>query len=107
MDNPTSKIVLVLILAIALAYIAQRFVRGFFLRLVIRLLLIFLLGAAIYSLFITQKGSLPSESFEKTIQPYLPSPAPINKAKEQIKKLEEGQKKQKELIDSLQDHERQ
>lgn len=101
------KIVSVLILVIVLAYIVQHFVTGFLIRLIIRLLIIFLLGTVIYGLFITQKDRLKSESFEKTVEPYLPSPSLINKAKEQVKKLEEGQKKEEELIDSLDSSEKQ
>ncbi|MEK6577193.1 MAG: FeoB-associated Cys-rich membrane protein [Nitrospirota bacterium] len=92
-DYPALKIVLALISLTVLVFFVQRFVAGPFIRIFIGLLLISILGAVIYSLIIEKKeGPLPG-SFERAVEPYLPSPAPINRAKEQVKKLEDSQKK--------------
>lgn len=100
-SHPLSKIIFVLILLIILTSFALHFLGGFFLRLIIKLLIIALLGTMIYSLYITKKWSLPT--IEKTIEPYIPGPAPINRAKENVKKFEESQKKKEETLDSLKD----
>lgn len=105
-DYPTLKIGLALISFAVLVFFVQRFVAGLLLRIFIGLLLVSILGAVIYSLFIEKKEMPSPGSFERTVEPYLPSPAPINRAKEQVKKLEENEKKLGELIDSLQDPER-
>lgn len=97
------KIIFVLILLIVSAYIAQRVMEGLLLRFIIRLLIISLLGATIYAIFTTQKERLAPGSLEKTVEPYLPSPAPINRTIENVKKFEEGQKKKEEMLDSLKD----
>lgn len=104
-DYPALKIVLALISLVVLVFFVQRFVACRLLRIFIGLLLISILGAVIYSLFIEKKeDSLPG-SFERTIEPYLPSPAPINRAREQVKKFEDSQKKQGEMIDGLEEQE--
>ncbi|MBI5745780.1 MAG: hypothetical protein HZA13_02120 [Nitrospirae bacterium] len=104
-DYPALKIVLALISFVVLVFLVQRFVAGRILRIFIGLLLISILGAVIYSLFIEKKEGPSPGSFERAVEPYLPSPAPINRAREQVKKLEDSQKKQGEMIDSVQDSE--
>ncbi len=104
-DYPALKIVLALISFVVLVFFVQRFVAGRILRIFIGLLLISILGAVIYSLFIEKKEDSSPGSFERTVEPYLPSPAPINRAKEQVKKLEDSQKKQGEMIDKLEEQE--
>lgn len=103
---PLSRVVLILVLLIVIISFARRFFEGSFPRILMTLLVILLLGTMIYSIFAAWKGGPTSGSFDTAVEPYLPSPTPINRAKEEVKKLEEGQKKQEDLIDSLQDPER-
>lgn len=100
---PTAKIALILLLLTVIAFIAHSFFGVLLPRMFMMLLVILLLGTMIYSIYVIGKEGSASWSFDKAAEPYLPSPAPINKAKEVEKKLEEGQKKQEELINSLQD----
>ena len=106
-NQTASKVALLLVLLIAIISLAGRFFGYLFPRILLRLLVILFLGAMIYSISVVWKGGSASRFFDKTVEPYLPSPAPINRAKEQVKKLEESQKKQEEMIDSLKDSERQ
>lgn len=104
-DYPALKIFLALISLVVLVFFVQRFVAGLFIRIIIGLVVLSILGAVIYSLFIEKKEGPSPGSFERTVEPYLPSPAPINRAREQVKKLEDSQKKQGEMIEKLQEQE--
>ncbi len=102
---PASKVVIIIFLLIVIVCLARRFFGYLFPQILIKLLVVLLLGTIIYSIFLVWNGGPTSVSFDAAVEPYLPSPAPINKANEAVKKLEESQKRQEDLIDKLQDSE--
>ena len=104
-NHPASKAIIIIFLLIVMLFLARRFFGYLFPQILIKLLVVLLLGTIIYSIVLAWKTGPTSVSFDADVEPYLPSPTPINRAKEAVKKLEESQKKQEELIDKLQDSE--
>ncbi len=66
-----------------------------------KLLFVGFLGAAIYSVLAIQKKPVTPAAFQKAAESFLPTPLPINQAKEAVSKMEEAQKKQEAAIESL------
>lgn len=100
-DHPLSKYIIGFIaLSIVMLFVQHKTDR-FLLKMVMKLLFVGFLGAAIYSVLVMQGNPITPAALQKAAEPYLPTPAPINAAKEAVSKMEEAQKKQKTEIDSL------
>lgn len=103
-DNPLSKYMIAFIaLSILMLYIQSRS-QNILVRLAMKLLFVVCLGAAIYSVILSQQPGL-STAVDKGVEPSLttliPDLAQINKAKEAVQKMESAQKRQEDTINEL------
>ncbi len=109
-DHPLSKYILAFIgLAIFMLYVHWK-TKSFLLRLAVKLLFVGLLGAAIYSVLLTQKGFAPPLPVPKmlnqklvpqNLMPMVPNLASIEKAKKAVDQVEAAQKREEAVIESL------
>lgn len=100
-DHPLSKYVVGFVaLSIAMLYV-QRKTDSFLLRLAMKLLFVGFLCAAIYSVLAAREKPATPAAFQKAAESFLPTPLPINQAKEAVGKMEEAQKKQAAAVESL------
>ena len=100
-NHPLSKYMLAFIaLSIVMLYVQHK-TDSFLLKLVTKLLFVGCLGAAIYSVLVAQDKPITPAALQKAAEPYLPTPAPMMKAREAVNKMEEAQKKQEAEIDAL------
>ncbi len=100
-DHPLSKYIIVfIILSIGMLYIQYK-TESFLLRLATKFLFVAFLGAAIYSVLVSQETPITPAAFQKAAEPFIPTPRPINQTKEAVKKMEEAQKQQEAAVDAL------
>ena len=97
-SHPLSKYIAAFAaLAILMLYVQSR-TKNLLLRLAVKLLFVGFLGAAIYSVIVSQSLPTPSGT---SIESFIPNTAAIQKVQKQVKEIEENQRKEEALIHSL------
>jgi hypothetical protein len=97
-DHPLSKYIIIFIVLAIVTLVVQMRTKSLLLRLTLKLFFIICIGAAVYSVLVLQKH-VPS--FQKATESYLPNVSEIEKTKKAIQEMEESQKKQEALINSI------
>jgi|GEM_PF-6770059 len=100
-DHPLAKYVLAFIILSAVMLYAQHKTESFLLKLAMKLLFVGCLGAAIYSVLVMQDQPITPAALQKAAEPYLPTPEPINRARDAVNKIQESQKKEEAAIEAL------